>query len=146
MEQEFMAKDLEEAKSEMIKYRHSMSPLTTFLLIMDYSQMELDESIRKIDLKTMDRLEPRFELARHLLGKQQQRLYINEDKKHESLKIPTKQFTIKTAAIEIGVSEGTIRNAISGGKLNYSNVSGTGNRKNVRISQKDIDEYRKHKK
>ena len=146
MEQEFVEKDLQEAMSEMIKFRHSVSPLTAILLIMDYSQMELDVAIRKIDLKTMDRLGPRFELARHLLEKQQQRLYRYEDMKHESSKIPQKKFTVKTAALEIGISEGTVWNAINGGKLNYSDVSGTGNRRNVRISQKDIDEYRKHKK
>ena len=147
MKQDYMDIDLDSALCEMKRLRYEVSPITALLLIMDYTQKELETSISKIDEKTMSRLDLRYNLAKNLLDRHWQKLtYHNLGQENEFSNIPSKTYTVSTAAQAIGVSEGTIRNAINNGKLKYSDVSATGNRKYIRISQKDVDEYIKHKK
>lgn len=131
--------------AEMQKLRKTQRPLTTILLIMDYTQQELESAISKIDSKVMDRIDIRFEVARKLLERQSRRLDDIERNKIISSPAPQKLYTVKSAAQAIGISEPSIMNAINNGKLNFTNVAVTGKRRSLRISQKDIDEFIKHK-
>lgn len=135
-----------EAMFEMRRLRQTLKPLTALFLIMDYTQDELESAISKIDSKSMARLDIRFEVARRLLERQSRRLYDNDRNQIISSHVPPKLYTIKTAAIAIGISEASITNAINNGMLNYINVAVTGKRRSIRISQNDVDEFIKHKK
>lgn len=135
-----------EAFDQMRRLRQSVSPLAALFLIMDYTSEELESSISKINSKDMGRLGIRFGVAKQFLDRQWDKLAREEQNEIESSTRAKVFYTVKTAAKAIGISEGSIRNAIKNGKLNYSNVAAQGERKQYRISQKDVDEYIKHKK
>lgn len=143
---DYMDIDSSEAMAEMKKLRHTLSPLTAMYLIMDYTTDELETSISKIEFVTMSRLDARYKLAETYLDRHWLKMiHIGEPESAASIRLK-KTFTIQEAAEQIGVSYGTISNAIKNGRLKYNDVTGQGNRLHARISQKDIDEYIKHKK
>jgi hypothetical protein len=146
MKKNYMDIDSAEAMQIMKELRHTLSPLTTLFLLMDYTSAEIEASISKISREDMARLDRRYNNTGRLLDRHWQQMIRFEEPESEASKRLKKTYTIIAAAKEIGVSIGTVRNAIKSGKLKYSNVSGLGVRVHARISQKDIDEYKKHKK
>jgi hypothetical protein len=146
MMQKPIERDALEAMMEMKRLRETIHPLTALFLVMDYTQVELESAISKIDSKIMDRLDIRFEVARKLL--ERQRMKLNDIERNPIVSSPTLQepYTIETAAIAIGLSKASVRNAINNGTLNFNDVSVTGKRRSIRISPKDVEEFIKHKK
>ena len=146
MKKNYMDIDSAEAMQIMKELRHTQSPLTTLFLLMDYTSAEIEASISKISREDMARLDRRYNNTGRLLDRHWQQMIRFEEPESEASKRLKKTYSIIAAAEEIGVSIGTVRNAIKSGKLKYSDVSGLGVRIQARISQKDIDEYKKHKK
>jgi len=131
-------RSLDHAISEMQHIRHTFNPLTALLLVMDYNTEELRTAINKIDSMTMDRLGLRLDVVKHLVEK---KWYAFSSLERSLPGFYQYNLSVKQAAKMLELDEGTIRNAIDNGRLKYRDVHGSGTRRVIRLSPKDIEEF-----
>ena len=135
-----------EAISEKNEYRDKISPLATILLLTDLTSQEIEDAIDKLDIRAHDRVLARFNNANFYLRHHLEKLYKLEKEQPNDQRPPMKYYTIKEFAALTKASESHIRNLVDNHLLPFTDFAGK-DRKNrlIRISEKDLDEFLKHK-